>query len=325
MSLILDALRKLDRQKSLTRKGTDDLAASILNLDALPPGRKWRLYLAAVSLTAAVTAAITYLAVGGFGSWGKTSSLPSAKLPPSSEQVSHAALGPPAPEKGSLPGRQFPPAAPEPGTREKSSPPSIAAPHASHPQSESAESAGAVPQKALRGKPPRFPAPTQRVVISPSQPGIPIGSSSPPSESPPEEKSPPPLPDSLPRQTVREAQSGRTQDPARRETQAESKVPTPAVDETTADRKATLEKVDPSPGMARIPAGAAVNGPSSSPPRLKISGIVWHEDPAKRRAVINGTFTSEGSVIEGLKVVEILPTKVRFLHQGRPFEMSIFE
>jgi type II secretory pathway component PulC len=109
------------------------------------------------------------------------------------------------------------------------------------------------------------------------------------------------------------------------ETQAGTKAPTPAVDETTADRKATLEKVDPSPGMARIPAGAAVNGPSSSPPRLKISGIVWHEDPAKRRAVINGTFTSEGSVIEGLKVVEILPTRVRFLHQGRPFEMSIFE
>jgi hypothetical protein len=333
MSLILDALRKLDRQKSLTRKGTDDLAASILNLDALPPGRKWRLFLAAVSLTAAVTAAITYLYVGGFGPWGKTSSLPSAKLPPSSEQVSRATLGPgpdlklssPAPEKGSFPGRQSPPAAPEPGTREKSSPPSIAAPHASHPQSEWAESAGAVPQKALKGKPAQFPSPTQRVAISPSQPGIPIGSSSPPSESPPEEKSPPPPPDSLPRQTVREAQSGKTQDPARRETQAGPQAPTPAAGETMADRKATAEKVDRSPGIARIPAGAAVNGPSSSPPRLKISGIVWHDDPAKRRAVINGTFTSEGSTIEGLKVVEILPTRVRFLHPGRPFEMSIFD
>jgi hypothetical protein len=324
MSLILDALRKLDRQKSLTRKGTGDLAAFILNLDTLPPGKKWGLFLAAVSLTAAVTAAVTYLAVVGFGSWGKTSSLPSAKLPPSSEQVSRAILKP-DPEKSSLGGRQSPPAAPEPGAREKSSPPSIAAPHASHPQSKSAESAGAVPQKALKGKPPRFPAPTQRVAISPSQPGIPIGSSPPPSGSPPEEKSPPPPPDSLPRQTVREAQSGRPQDPARRETQAELKVPAPAGGETMADRKATAEKVDPSPGIARIPAGAAVNGPSSSPPRVKISGIVWHDDPAKRRAVINGTFTSEGSTIEGLKVVEILPTKVRFLHLDRPFEMSIFE
>jgi len=324
MSLILDALRKLDRHKSLTRKGTDDLAAFILNLDTLPPGKKWGLFLAAVSLTAAVTAAVTYLAVVGFGSWEKTSSLPSAKLPPSSEQVSRATLEP-DPEKNSLAGRQSPPAAPEPGAREKSSPPSIAAPHASHPQSESARSVGAVPQKALRGKPAGSPAPGQRVAISPSPSGSPIGPSFPASGSPLEEKSPPPTPDSLPRQTGREVQNGKTQDPPRMETQAGTKAPTPAVGETMADRKATAEKGDLSPGMARIPAGAAVSGPSSSLPRLKISGIVWHDDPAKRRAVINGTFTSEGSVIEGLKVVEILPTRVRFLHQGRPFEMSIFE
>jgi type II secretory pathway component PulC len=59
-------------------------------------------------------------------------------------------------------------------------------------------------------------------------------------------------------------------------------------------------------------------------PQLKISGIVWHEEPAKRRAVVNGSFTSEGSVIEGVKIVEIFPTKVRFLHQGRYFEVSVF-
>jgi type II secretory pathway component PulC len=77
--------------------------------------------------------------------------------------------------------------------------------------------------------------------------------------------------------------------------------------------------------MAPKPPETPVSGLSSSPPRLKISGIVWHDDPSKRRAVINGTFTNEGSVIEGLKVLEILPTSVRFLQQGRPFEISIFE
>jgi type II secretory pathway component PulC len=101
--------------------------------------------------------------------------------------------------------------------------------------------------------------------------------------------------------------------------------PTLPAGEKISDRKVTPEKVELPPRMAKMPSGTAVNGPSSSLPRLKISGIVWHEDSDKRRAVINGTFTSEGSVIEGMKVVEILPTQVRFLHQGRLLEISIFE
>ena len=109
------------------------------------------------------------------------------------------------------------------------------------------------------------------------------------------------------------------------ENQPGTKAPASAANEKTADWKAASEMGDRSTGMAKKPAETAVNGPSSSPPRLKISGIVWHDDPAKRRAVINGVFTTEGSVIEGLKVVEILPTRVRFLHQGRPLEISIFE
>lgn len=59
-------------------------------------------------------------------------------------------------------------------------------------------------------------------------------------------------------------------------------------------------------------------------PELKISGIVWHEESSKRRAVINGHFTSEGSVVDGVTVVEIHPTKVRFSQNGRFFEISAF-
>jgi len=332
MSLILDALRKLDRQKSLNRKGTDNLAASILNLDAPPPGKKWRFYFAAVSLTAGVTAAITYLAVVGFGSWGKSSSLPSAEFPPSSEQVTPAAhdpepylkISPPAPEKLSLASRQVPSAAPEPGTSAKSSPPSIGAPRASHPQSEPASSAAVPPQKALTGDSTVSPASSRQVVISPPRSGG-LTESSPPASEAPLKASPRPTPDSLPHQTGREVQGGKPQEPPKIETHPGTKAPTPSAGEKIADRKAISGKVDRSAGMAQKPAETVVSGTSSSPPRLKISGIVWHDDPSKRRAVINGTFTNEGSVIEGLKVVEILPTRVRFLHQGRPFEMSIFE
>jgi predicted nuclease with RNAse H fold len=39
--------------------------------------------------------------------------------------------------------------------------------------------------------------------------------------------------------------------------------------------------------------------------------------------MINGMILSEGSVIEGVKVVEIHPTRVRLSHDGRPFEISI--
>jgi hypothetical protein len=84
------------------------------------------------------------------------------------------------------------------------------------------------------------------------------------------------------------------------------------------------EKVDRSTAIPQKPAEGGVTG-LPSPPQLKISGIMWHDEPSQRRAVINGVFTNEGSTIEGVEVVEILPTRVRFLYQGRPFEISIFE
>jgi hypothetical protein len=92
-----------------------------------------------------------------------------------------------------------------------------------------------------------------------------------------------------------------------------------------AEPKATSEKMDRSTGIPQKSTETVVSGPPSSPPQLKISGIMWHDEPSQRRAVINGIFTNEGSTIEGVEVVEILPTRIRFLHQGRPFEISIFE
>jgi hypothetical protein len=39
--------------------------------------------------------------------------------------------------------------------------------------------------------------------------------------------------------------------------------------------------------------------------------------------MINGTIATEGSVIEGVKVVEIHPNKVRFSYNGQPYEISM--
>jgi hypothetical protein len=79
------------------------------------------------------------------------------------------------------------------------------------------------------------------------------------------------------------------------------------------------------PGASPQAAAQPPKIPDGSLPRLKISGIVWHEQPAMRRAVINGSFASEGSQIEGVKVVEILPTRVRFSYKNQVFELSAFE
>jgi type II secretory pathway component PulC len=61
------------------------------------------------------------------------------------------------------------------------------------------------------------------------------------------------------------------------------------------------------------------------PVELKITGIVWEEDKQARRAFVNGIVASEGSVVEGAKVVEIRPNSVRFSKGGRNFEVPMFQ
>ena len=60
-----------------------------------------------------------------------------------------------------------------------------------------------------------------------------------------------------------------------------------------------------------------------TPSSLRLSAIVWHEEPSKRIAVINGTITTEQSVIEGVKIEVIYPNRVRLSHNGRPFEILL--
>jgi general secretion pathway protein B len=92
MSLILDALKKLDREKSSRRNGTANIAVEILRAD--PPSRAKRMlrYFAAVPITAAATACITYAVIAGFGILSKSSVPATVSSPPA--QQSAAALPP---------------------------------------------------------------------------------------------------------------------------------------------------------------------------------------------------------------------------------------
>ena len=83
------------------------------------------------------------------------------------------------------------------------------------------------------------------------------------------------------------------------------------------------EKVEAAPGSARKTVEATPNVSPTTPPSLKLSAIAWYEDPSIRFAMINGIKATDVSEIEGVKVVEIKPTSVRFLHNGRYFEISM--
>ena len=65
--------------------------------------------------------------------------------------------------------------------------------------------------------------------------------------------------------------------------------------------------------------------PAAAPglPVLKVTGIGWQKDNANRLAVVNGRPVTEGSVIEGARVEEILPDRVRFSINDRSLEIPV--
>jgi general secretion pathway protein B len=94
--------------------------------------------------------------------------------------------------------------------------------------------------------------------------------------------------------------------------------------EEKAGRKGVPGKGDVPGADAKKTAEPMLPGSAVTPPSLKLSAIVWYEEPTKRFAVINGVISYEGSVIEGAKVVEIYPDRVRFLQNDRHFEVPMF-
>jgi general secretion pathway protein B len=78
-----------------------------------------------------------------------------------------------------------------------------------------------------------------------------------------------------------------------------------------------------------VPTTAAQPAPLPQPaappalPVLKVTGIGWQKDNANRLAVVNDRPVTEGNVIEGARVEEILPDRVRFSINGRSFEVPV--
>ena len=300
MSLILDALKKLDRQKTSRWTRTANIALEILKPHPPLPGKRTSTYLAAVLLAVVATAAVTYAVLAGFGFLSKSPPPSPVKYPLPSQKViaapkadSPAKVLSPAPVKTAAPSPQVAP------VQEAGPPPEPSTPA---PAKAAARSQRVAPSPESDSSPkPSALAPVKGIV--PSRQMVPASPSPEPGRSAPDK-------------------AGRM--PTKIQTQVESKIPTTARDEKKASPSIIPEKAGFAPGYTEKPAEPTANGPAATPPPLKISGILWDEEPSKRRAVINGTFATEGSTIEGVKVVEIYPTRVRFLQGGRSFEVSIF-
>ena len=134
MSLILDALKKLDREKSSRRNGTSNIAVEILRPDATRPAKGIPLYLLVVALTAVVTAAITYAVVGirflSKPSPPATQHRPSMSPEPAPDPLHSVKSSSSEPVQSPAPGLPDNPAPQNPGFQAKPSPPPAVSPPA---------------------------------------------------------------------------------------------------------------------------------------------------------------------------------------------------
>jgi general secretion pathway protein B len=223
MSVILDALKKLDREKSSRRSGTADIALEILSPDLLRPGKRIPLYVAIALLTSIATAAVTYTVMVKSGFLSKSP----------------------------------PPAAMNP------------------------------------------PALNQQVA---------------------------PVP--IPSEPARDTRYQRSPVPPKIQSPVKSKRPAAASVENKGDEKKLNQNVSPREAdiaveKTKMSPEHTPKGSATASPSLNISAIVWYEEPSKRFAMINGLIVTEGAFVEGMKVEEIYPDRVRFLHNGQHLEISI--
>lgn len=249
MSVILDALKKLDREKSLRRPATANIHLEILRPDLPQPENKIFRYGVIILLTAIGTGVITYFTLISF----------MKESPPPSPMISSAPSEKviPAPQESDLP-------------LKTSAPPKV-------------DSPAPVYRDPLQGTRKEISqAPTKIEGSQQSKGSIEDKGLS--------EGIPPPIP-------LGEKKTSQTVLPEKQETHDKS-------------------------GTSKDPQTQGVGFPIT-PSLLKVSAIVWYEDPSMRFAIINGLKVTEGSLVEGVRVVEIKPTSVRLFHNERYFELSI--
>ncbi len=108
--------------------------------------------------------------------------------------------------------------------------------------------------------------------------------------------------------------------------------PAPELPAGTAVPQQALHRQHPSPlpepqGQPAPPLPAKVE-PVAPPatatlPALKVTGIAWQKDNASRLAMINGAAVLEGGMVEGARVEEIFPDKVRLTVGKRTIDVPL--
>lgn len=250
MSVILDALKKLDREKSFRKNMAANIAVEILKPDLPRSKKRFPLYLTTILFTAIAAAVITYFTMAGFA----PKTLPPEPMNPSTTNQGVT----PAPMEHHLP--------------PKSSAPAPLSPSASSQQVK--------------------PAIIPREVAQEAQDEI-------------KRKSLPPPTSTEGKITL------------------ESKPAATSVEEKKSKPNMIQEEAVVTPSSTKKSHAPTASGFSANPPSLKLSAIVWYEDPSMRFAMVNGIKATEGTIVEGVKVVEINPTSVRFLYNDRYFEISM--
>jgi general secretion pathway protein B len=278
MSLILDALRKLDREKSSRRDRMANIADDILRPDLPRQEKRILRYFAAAALTAVATAAIMYAVRVEFSFWLKSSA--------------------PAPVNHQVPSQQI-----------------ASAPVSREPVPDARETPSRVPPKIQDGTEDKSPAAS--------------GPPAPPATAHEKPLSQQAVSAPISREPVRDARETPSQVPPKIQDRTEDERPVasdPPAPPATAQEKPLSQQAVSAPIASEPVRGPIPSGPETTPttpPPIKLSGILWSEDPSARRAVINGMVLSEGAVMEGVKVIEIGPNSVRLSHHGEPFEVSI--
>jgi len=327
MSLILDALKKLDREKAFIRKVTANIADEILKTDPVRPRKKIPLYFAAVLLTVCATAALTYVVTVNLGFMAKTAP-PASTSPPGIDR--HVESPPPSQE----PAREaqegiLPPSPKGQNFAETRKPPDtdaipIRKPKTAIQPGQRVESATPL-QEPVRVEQDRIPplsSKGQRLAESKKPSGTdssPTAKPSFPKQADPRVEIPPPS-----GEPAREAQEKIPAPSAKDPDFAESRRSSPLPVEKKAGQNIGAEGAGGGSADAKKDAENRLSKSGAPPSALRLTGIVWSEDPSGRYAVINGAILTEGAEIQGMKIVEILPNRVRFMDRGRPFEIQLF-
>jgi general secretion pathway protein B len=328
MSIILDALKKLDREKSSRRNRTANIAVEILKPEPPRPEKRILRPVAAAALTAVVTAAATY-AVVHFGFFPKPT-IPGPVNPPApGQQVA------PAPEPrdslGDARGETKRPPTEIQVSGEGKNPVAPSGPPDQGPAGAKPASPRVAPSPVFRepvGSPRSETTRAPSKIQDPGERKTPAPPSPPPAQGSVDARQAGEQPVPAPglREPVGDIQGMKAAAPPKAQSPGEDKSvrpPVPPPVQGPTDTKLSSQQA-PSSFVSREPVpGQTSKGLGGAPPSMKLSGIVWSSEPSERMAVINSQVVKEGGTIEGAKVVEIGPTRVRLVHNGTPFEISI--